>query len=134
MPETSPTIESASQLAAAIRTRAIGSERFVVAIAGPPGAGKSTLVEELRNRLSNAGQPAPVVPMDGFHFDNAVLSARGHLQRKGAPFTFDVDGYRTTLERLHAERGSDVAVPLFDREQDFARAGAAIIPAGSPAC
>ena len=132
MQTTSITIESLSELANEIRMRAIGAERFIVAIAGPPGAGKSTLVDELRDKLSSARGPVPVVPMDGFHLDNRVLSERGHLPRKGAPFTFDVAGYHALVERLRNAPDSDVMVPLFDRELDLARAGAAVVPAGSP--
>ncbi|MAY62572.1 MAG: nucleoside/nucleotide kinase family protein [Rhizobiales bacterium] len=131
MPETPLTIESVSELAAEIRTRAIGSERFIVAIAGPPGAGKTTLVEALREKLSGTCGPPSVVPMDGYHLDNAVLAARGHLSRKGAPFTFDADGYRVMIERLREDSGNDAVVPLFDRTLDVARAGAGIVPAGS---
>ena len=45
---------------------------------------------------------AALVPMDGYHFDNAVLVERGLLPRKGAPQTFDVDGLARDLERIRA--------------------------------
>jgi pantothenate kinase len=67
--------------------------------------------------------------MDGFHLDNAVLEDRGLLPRKGAPETFDVDGFAATLARVRAAEGP-VAVPVFDRSLDLARAGARIIEAG----
>ena len=56
-----------------------------------------------------------------------MLAARGDLARKGAPHTFDLDGFRVALERLRADDGRDVAVPVFDREIEVARAGARII-------
>ena len=65
--------------------------------------------------------------MDGFHFDDIVLNARGHRPRKGAPHTFDVDGLAATLARLAADDGREVAVPVFDRSIEIARAGARII-------
>lgn len=103
-----------------------GAARRLVAIAGAPGSGKSTFVEALREAL--AGRVASeVLSMDGFHFDDIVLNARGHRPRKGAPHTFDVGGLAATLVRLVADDGSEIAVPVFDRSIEIARAGARII-------
>ncbi len=107
--------------------RAGDSQRFIIALAGPPGVGKSTLSEALVAEFSRRDQGAAIVPMDGFHFDNAVLEARGTVSRKGAPFTFDADGYAALLKRLRLEADHDIAVPVFDRKLDLARAGGAII-------
>ena len=112
-------------VAAAIFKHATKSRRFVVAIAGPPGAGKSTVAEQLQGLLPQ--DSAALVPMDGFHYDDAVLIAKGLRQRKGAPETFDVDGYETLLKRLRAADG-DVAIPVFDRSIELSRAAAAIVP------
>lgn len=115
-----------AQLAAQIFRNAAGRDRFLVAIAGAPGSGKSTLAEQLVELLKEA--PAALVPMDGFHYDNSVIESRGLAKRKGAPETFDVEGLRATVERLRAG-GFDIAVPLFDRSADLARAGASIVAA-----
>lgn len=106
--------------------------RRVVAIAGSPGSGKSTAAEQLKERL-NAAVPgiADILPMDGYHYDDLVLNARGHRPRKGAPHTFDLDGFRFMLERLRADDGREVAVPVFDRAIEIARAGARIIEPAS---
>jgi pantothenate kinase len=114
-------------LAAEILKRAGNAPRFIVAIAGPPGSGKSTLAERLHKRL-NAAEPGStaLMPMDGFHLDNAVIGPLGLMPRKGAPQTFDAEGYIATLARIRAADG-DVAVPVFDRAMDIARAGAAIV-------
>lgn len=119
--------DNAVQLAEAAIARAGESRRFIIALAGPPGVGKSTLSDALVAEFDNRGQGAAIVPMDGFHFDNAVLEARGILSRKGAPFTFDVDGYAALLKRLRSEPDRDIAVPVFDRTLDLARAGGSII-------
>jgi pantothenate kinase len=115
-------------IAADIVARANGAARLVVAIAGAPGSGKSTLAEKLRDDIADAGASVAVVPMDGFHFDNRVLEERGLLSRKGAPETFDVAGFRHLLGRIVA-REPDIAIPVFDRSIEIARAGAAIVPA-----
>jgi pantothenate kinase len=110
-------------LADLIRARAAGTEgRFIVALAAPPAAGKSTLAAELA-----ALTGAKVVPMDGFHYDDGVLTARGARDRKCAPDTFDVQGFIHLLRRLRSE--DEVAIPLFDRALEISRAGADIITA-----
>lgn len=96
--------------------------RFVVAIAGPPASGKSMMAAAVARAL---GPSSVVVPMDGYHFDNAVLEARGHLSRKGAPHTFDAAGLGHTLARIRA--GEEVAIPIFDRALELSRAGAAVV-------
>lgn len=115
-------------LVAEIIARAAGRSRLMVAITGAPAAGKSTLAAALCDKINafSADHPAIVVPMDGFHYDNAVLDARGHRARKGAPHSFDAAGFKTMLSRLKTGDG-EVAVPLFDRVMDLARAGAALV-------
>lgn len=104
-------------------------DRLIVAIAGPPGAGKSTISEYLRDAINKGGAgPAVVVPMDGFHLDNAILDERGLRSRKGSPPTFDCAGFAALLERLK-DASEDIVIPAFDRTLDLARAGAAIVRA-----
>ncbi len=110
-------------LAALIRNRAEGRARFIAALAGPPGAGKSTLAHAVADAL---GAGAKVVPMDGFHYDDAVLNARGLRSRKGAPETFDAQGFLHLMRRL-AEGEPDVAIPVFDRAMELSRAAAEVI-------
>jgi pantothenate kinase len=119
-------------LARIVSERAGTARRFTIAIAGPPGAGKSTLAQALLDAL-NAARPgiAALMPMDGFYYDNAVLEPLGLMPRKGAPQTFDAPGFLATLARIHAG-GADVAVPVFDRAADLSRAGACVISRDSP--
>lgn len=112
---------------------AAGAGRVILALAGAPGSGKSTLAEGLAGLL-NRRQPglAAVLAMDGFHYDDLYLVPAGLRPRKGAPQTFDVGGLYHTLRRLTARDEADVAVPVFDRTMEIARAGARLIPSDVP--
>ncbi len=99
--------------------------RQVLAIAGAPGSGKSTLVERLAERLADPA--VAILPMDGFHYDDAVLHAMGRRPWKGAPDTFDVGGLRSALSRLRDPAEGAVAVPVFDRDLEISRGSARII-------
>lgn len=115
-------------LLSAVRTRQRGA-RILVAIAGPPGAGKSTLARRLVDALNlDAEGCAALLGQDGFHYDDRVLAARGDRDRKGAPHTFDVAGLRALLARLVSRDEDVVAIPVFDRRLEIARAGAALVP------
>jgi pantothenate kinase len=113
-----------ADLAQEITTRGAAADRFITAVAGPPGAGKSTLAAQI---VAAIGHGARVVPMDGFHYDNAVLDQLGLRGRKGAPETFDAAGFLHLMQRLRA--GEDAAIPVFDRDMDLARAGADLVTA-----
>jgi len=102
-------------------------ERQILAIAGAPGSGKSTLVARLATTLES--EAVAVLPMDGFHYDDAVLESMGRRPWKGAPDTFDVGGLRSTLARLRDPEEGAVAVPVFDRTLEISRGSARIIGA-----
>jgi pantothenate kinase len=106
------------------RITACVGERILVAIAGPPGAGKSTLAEALAASLNRARpESAAVIPMDGFHYDDAILEQRGLRSRKGSPATFDVNGFRHLLGRLKARAGRDGSQIAFCRFGAWMRTG-----------
>lgn len=108
--------------------RLVGDRRrAVLGVCGAPGAGKSTLARALVERL---GPDAVLVPMDGFHLHDDVLADLGRLDRKGAPDTFDVDGYVALLRRVRQEADRTVYAPAFDRDRELSLAGAVpVLPA-----
>lgn len=104
--------------------------RSFVAIAGAPGAGKSHIADRLMSELAGrAPGRAAILPMDGFHLDDGLLDANGDKARKGAPHTFDLDGFTVMLERLAKDDGRPVLVPVFDRSLEISRAAAREISA-----
>lgn len=105
-----------------------GGRRVMIAIAGAPGSGKSTLAEAIVGVIRRVSpDQAAVFPMDGYHYDDRVLDAMGRRAHKGAPDTFDVHGLRHMLLRLKANEDDTIAVPVFDRDIEIARAGGRLI-------
>ena len=115
----------ANRIADAVNALPPSRHRHLVAIAGPPGSGKSTVANLARAELNRRDIPTGLVSMDGFHYDNAILAARGLEHRKGAPETFDLPGLYALLKRLRTE--DEVAVPEFDRQLDLAIAARSMI-------
>ncbi len=92
-------------------------KRVLIAISGPPGAGKSTLAEAVCHQLNNSGLSAKIIPMDGFHLDNTKLDEIGLRDKKGAPDTFDAEGFVNLVKKLKDNERS-VSIPHFNRETD----------------
>ncbi|MGZ4598191.1 MAG: nucleoside/nucleotide kinase family protein, partial [Actinomycetes bacterium] len=97
------------------RARALldDDRRVLLGICGAPGAGKSTVAHHV---AAGIGPAAVVVPMDGFHLHDDELTRLGRLGRKGAPDTFDADGYVALLRRIRAHGDRTVYAPAFDRD------------------
>lgn len=114
--------ETDSRLVAA-SVRSTPGRRFVIAIAGPPAAGKSTLAEHVAAQLAPR---AFVLGLDAYHFDDRILVERGHRDRKGSPHTFDVAAYALMLRTLRERPELEISVPVFDREIELSVNCAAI--------
>ncbi|KAI6674816.1 hypothetical protein NL676_002722 [Syzygium grande] len=116
-----------------VPTAAVASNpnsKYILGLAGPPGAGKSTLASEVVQRVNNLwpqkassfdSQVEPmdvalVLPMDGFHLYRSELDAMEDPEeahaRRGAPWTFNPELLLTCLKNLR-DQGS-VYAPSFD--------------------
>ncbi|KAJ3065881.1 hypothetical protein HDU98_010771 [Podochytrium sp. JEL0797] len=99
-------METAERLAESLLATTT-APRVLVAIAGIPGSGKTTLAGHVAAALSARGQSVVVLPMDGFHFTRAQLDAmedpvEAHRNR-GAPFTFDALSLVQFVHSLHTQ-------------------------------
>ena len=71
--------------------------------------------------------------MDGFHLANTELARLGCADRKGAPDTFDADGFAALLRRLRNQRIDEtIYAPEYRREVEESVAGAIAIPPTVP--
>ncbi|XP_056170451.1 putative uridine kinase C227.14 isoform X4 [Syzygium oleosum] len=116
-----------------VPTAAVASNpnsKYILGLAGPPGAGKSTLASEVVQRVNNLWSQkassldslvepmdvALVLPMDGFHLYRSELDAMEDPEeahaRRGAPWTFNPELLLTCLKNLR-DQGS-VYAPSFD--------------------
>lgn len=79
--------------------------RYIVAIAGIPGSGKTTTAEAVVNHLNaNSTVRAALLSMDGFHLSRSELdqlpnAKEAHI-RRGAPWTFDVSRFLNFMRNL----------------------------------
>ena len=122
-------VDGALARARSLATQGTQSRPALLGIAGPPGAGKSTLAERVVAHV----QGAALVGMDGFHLAHATLETLGRVERKGAPDTFDAEGYVAMLARIRALDGPEtVWAPRFHREIEDAIAGAVAVTAAAP--
>ncbi|KKO99865.1 phosphoribulokinase/uridine kinase [Trichoderma harzianum] len=96
--------------------------RLIVAVAGPPGSGKTTIankVVDIINSLPSKSPKTIVVSADGFHLPLATLrklpNASEALARRGAPWTFDGHAAVSLVRKLKTNtRTQPVLAPTFD--------------------
>jgi len=111
-------------------TALVGQQRrAVLGIAGAPGAGKSTVATALLSALVDRHGDgwAAHVPMDGFHLADVQLERIGLRDRKGAPDTFDADGYAHLLRRIVEEPDTWIYAPGFERTLEQPLAAAMVV-------
>lgn len=88
--------------------------RVIIGLVGKPGTGKSTLASYLLKKLPK--ETTVLVPMDGFHLSNDQLKILGRTDRKGAPDTFDSNGYVELLQRIKTNKSDEIYFPIFHRD------------------
>ncbi|KAJ2744516.1 hypothetical protein GGI20_002917 [Coemansia sp. BCRC 34301] len=104
--------------------------RLIVAVAGVAGSGKSFVSHHVTNAINaaHASDIAVVVPMDGYHHPRATLRAMVDpdlaLRRRGAPWTFDANGFVAAVEAIRNDDGERVLVAGFDHAVGDPVAGA----------
>lgn len=115
----------ASPLAVLGHALAQRPEARLIAIAGVPGSGKSTLSAALCDSMPGA----VVVPMDGYHLPRHALDEEG-LRRRGAVPTFDAAAFRQDLLQLRQTR--EGWFPAFDHAEQDPRPSAIRVTSAAP--
>ena len=100
------------------------TRRYMLALAGLPGSGKSTAALRWTDAVNAAAGEGSMVAlsMDGFHLTKAQLSAMpdpaAAFRRRGSPWTFDPAGLAHKLGQIRAQ-GTDapaVSWPGFEHD------------------
>lgn len=110
--------------------------RRLIALAGVPGSGKTTLAARLADEVNALAGPGTlaVLGMDGFHLTRAELSRLPDpdeaLARRGAPWTFNPQALAERLRALRDGAGrAPVAWPDFQHDAGDPVEAAFTVPA-----
>lgn len=107
------------------RTLASNVPRVIFGVIGKPGAGKSTVSQKVKERFPE--DDVAIISMDGYHLSNEVLDVQAKRDRKGAPDTFDVDGFVTLLAKVKSFTNEKITFPIFHREIEASVADEGVI-------
>jgi pantothenate kinase len=100
------------------------TDRTILGIVGKPGSGKSTVSQFLIDNLPT--ELVALVPMDGYHLSNEELISLGRRDRKGAPDTFDIEGFAKLLTHARSNQ-TEITFPVFHREIEASLADEGLI-------
>ena len=105
-----------------------GKMPFIIGIAGSVAVGKSTTARALRALLARwENHPrVDLLPTDGFLFPNAELEARGLMDRKGFPESFDQRALVQFMAEVKAGRPA-VRAPVYSHFDYDIRPGDEIV-------
>ncbi len=90
------------------------SSPYIIGISGSVAAGKSTTAEALKNLMELWPEKPQIalITTDGFIFPNNVLEAKGLMEKKGFPESYN---HKAMVEFLAAiKAGKNGKVPLYD--------------------
>lgn len=98
-----------------------GQKRLIIALAGPPGSGKTTIARHIVEHVAAlpSGPSIVAISADGFHLSLATLRALPNaaeaIARRGAPWTFDGAAIASLVRSLRSGAGQHaVTAPTFD--------------------
>lgn len=95
------------------------NKRYLISLAGVPGAGKTTFATAMANILSKEVAKTLILSQDGFHLYRSELEAMPNsaeaIRRRGAPFTFNAAAFVKLVERLH-DKTVELKAPSFDHK------------------
>jgi type I pantothenate kinase len=134
-------VEVYGPLAELAADRAGSTEPFVVAVTGSVAVGKSAAAAALATAfgIDTARVPVSVVCTDGFLYPNHELAARGLMERKGFPESFDNDALtrflvavRSGAPEVHAPVYSHATYDIVDGETQVVARPSVLILEGLP--
>lgn len=136
------------------KAQAHNNQCFLVAIAGAPGSGKTTIAKAVQQHLNTLlgttetipeNVPVALMSMDGFHLSRAQLDKLDNREeayrRRGAPWTFNVEAFVDFVRLLRgwADKEPDgtykapiLYAPTFDHQtKDPVQNGTSVHPGTS---
>jgi pantothenate kinase len=123
------------------QSKALGHARLIIAVAGPPGSGKTTITANVVKHVSMLDDAPSIVsiPADGFHLPRKTLltlpNAPEAMARRGAPWTFDGVAAADLARRLRAHAGREaVYAPTFDHAVKDPVQGGLSVPPETEVC
>ena len=116
--------------------------RALIALAGPPGCGKTTTGTAVAALINTTLRPAPagasptavVVALDGFHLPRSALAAMPDpaeaFRRRGSPWTFD-GAAAVAFVKAARSTATELQAPSFDHAVKDPVVGGTVIPRGA---
>ncbi|KAI7269917.1 hypothetical protein KC343_g8109 [Hortaea werneckii] len=93
----------------------VKSKRCLVALAGGPGSGKSTIASAIAGKVCKQGIKCQVVSIEGFMKPKSALQSEEEVRKRGTIESFDGEAVVDMLKRLRElGPGHELWAPSFD--------------------